>query len=98
MIGTVTFVPEFDIKILVEQPPPQKHRLAGEIGVRLVESATDTDPRVTADLPTLGLAREGAEPLPAAQSRTPSVGKFFSQSSIRECASARCCWALYWAM
>ena len=66
MVGAVTLVAEFDVEILVEEAPPQKHGLAGKIGIDLVEGAADADSRVAPDLAALRFAREGAEPLPAA--------------------------------
>src|SRR3546814_1361602 len=51
-------------ELLVEQPPEQRHRLAGELGLDLVGSALNRDGRVARNGAPLGLTSEGAEPLP----------------------------------
>ena len=55
---------ELDEQLLVEEPPPERHRLAGKLGLDFVRGALDRDRRVAGDAAALGLAREGAEPLP----------------------------------
>ena len=55
-----------DPELLVEQPPPDHDRLAGEFGIDLVGHARDGQAAVDADQAPLRLAREGAEPLPGA--------------------------------
>src|SRR3546814_11697546 len=50
--------------LLVEQPPEQRHRLAGELGLDLVGSALNRDGRVARNGAPLELTSEGAEPLP----------------------------------
>src|SRR3546814_6241060 len=49
-------------ELLVEQPPEQRHRLAGELGLDLVGSALNRDGRVARKGAPLGLTSEGAEP------------------------------------
>ena len=56
MVGAEARVAVLDVEILVEQPRPQQHRLAGEIGIHLVERARHADSRVAADLRALRLA------------------------------------------
>src|SRR3546814_350029 len=51
-------------QLRVEQPPEQRHRLAGELGLDLVGSALNRDGRVARNGAPLGLTSEGAEPLP----------------------------------
>lgn len=48
-----------DIELSVEQPPPQRHGLAGEIGVDLIDRSIDLDPGVDADLAPLGALVHG---------------------------------------
>lgn len=49
---------------VIEEPPPERHRFAGEIGIDLVEGAIDPNTSVARDLAGLRLAGEGAEALP----------------------------------
>jgi hypothetical protein len=55
-----------DPKLLIEQPPPDNDRLAGELGVDLVADARDRQAAVDGDQAPLGLPGEDAEPLPGA--------------------------------
>src|SRR3546814_1709517 len=45
-------------ELLVEQPPEQRHRLAGELGLDLVGSALNRDGRVARNGAPLGLRSE----------------------------------------
>src|SRR3546814_11531182 len=51
-------------ELLVEQPPAQRHRLAGELGLDLVGSALTRDGRVPPNGAPPGPPNEGAEPPP----------------------------------
>src|SRR3546814_19601205 len=51
-------------ELLVEQPPEQRHRLAGELGLDLVGSALNRDGRVARHGAPLGLPSARAETLP----------------------------------
>ena len=66
--GPIAFVAVLDIELLVEQAPPDTHRLAGQLGIDLVRHARDVIRAVDADQAPLRLAREGAEPIPGAHS------------------------------
>src|SRR3954470_15342995 len=66
LVGPMPLLAVLDVEIMVEQPPPEHDRLAGELRIELVDDAFDRDPGVAADLAPLRLSGEGAEALPAA--------------------------------
>ena len=58
--------PMLDIKLLVEQPPPERHRLAGQVGCDLVDHAVSLNAGVDANLPAFRLARKSTKPVEGA--------------------------------
>ena len=65
---------ELDKQLLVEQAPPERHRLPGQLGLDFVGRALDRDGRVAGDAAALRLARKSAEPLARAH-RAHAVGR-----------------------
>src|SRR3546814_20086699 len=65
----------------VEQPPEQRHRLAGELGLDLVGRALNRDGRVARNGAPPGLTREGAETPPLNQ-RPPDTPRKVPQPQI----------------
>src|SRR3954452_15420605 len=74
LVRPETLALELDIQLLVEQPPPERHRLAGQLGPDFVGRALDRDSGIAGDAAALGLACESAEPLPRAH-RAHAVGR-----------------------
>src|SRR3546814_19655636 len=71
-------------ELLVEQPPEQRHRLAGELGLDLVGSALNRDGRVARNGAPLGLTSEGEEPLPCTHGPHATAGQVDRKSDVSE--------------
>jgi hypothetical protein len=76
MVRTEPFAVVLDVEILVEQPPPEQHCLAGQVGIDLVAHAIDADGGIiTANQPPLRVARKGTESFPEAHFQGRGVGR-----------------------
>jgi len=51
---------------MVEQPPPKRDHLAGQIGIDLIEGTIHADTGIAGDFPGFGLASKSTEPFPGA--------------------------------
>jgi hypothetical protein len=89
LVWPKTLALELDEQLVVEQPPPERHCLAGKFGLDLIRGTLDRNGRIAGDAAAFGLARERAEPLPRAHRAHPFGGRCFSQSSTRLCGSLR---------
>ena len=74
--GAEPLIRVLDEQFVVEQPPPQRYRLAGQRRINLVADAVHLDTGIDADAPALRFAGEGAEPIP---------GAHCPQASFRQC-------------
>lgn len=74
-VGAVALLAEFHEQLLPEQAQPEDDLFAGQLRVDLSVGAGDGNARIASHLAPLGLAGEGAEPLPGADRAQTPLGQ-----------------------